>query len=256
MQRSLAILRFNLRLILTDPGPLVQTVATPLLLMAVMRSAQSVLLHAEGYPGANGAQQVVPGFTFMFAFFWVGSIGRMFFAEHGWGTWERLQTTPATRLEIMIGKLGPFFLLIVVQQILVFSVGAALFGLPLLHGRPFALIIVDVPLVLCVLALALALISLLGTLSQLEAIAQGVQMGFATLCGALIPLAALPRVVRDVAPVLPLYWPLHAARQILLAGKASSVALIAGAVLLGFAAVFGLIAASRFSFGQAKSVRV
>jgi len=33
------MLRFNLRLILTDPGPLIQFVVTPLVLMAVMRSA-------------------------------------------------------------------------------------------------------------------------------------------------------------------------------------------------------------------------
>ena len=256
MQRSLVILRFNLQLILTDPGPLVQFVATPLVLMAVMRSAQSVLLHGEGFPSANGSEQVVPGFTFMFSFFWVGYVGRSFFAEHGWGTWERLQTTPATRAEIMIGKLGPFFLIIVVQQALVFALGAVLFDLPLLSGRPFELIVADVPVVICTLSLALALVSLLGTLSQLEAIAQGLQMGFATLCGALIPLAALPGVVRDIAPALPLYWPLHAARQILLESKGFSAALIAGGAALGFAALFGLIAASRFSFGQAKSVRV
>jgi ABC-2 type transport system permease protein len=256
MQRSLAILSFNLRLILTDPGPLVQFVLTPVLLMAVIRPASAVLLHSEGFPHSNGSEQVVPGFTFMFAFFWVGFVGRMFYSEHGWGTWERLQTTPAVRAEIMVGKLAPFVLLVTVQQVAVFALGALLFGMPLAGGRAFALIFVTVPLVICVLALSLALISLLGTLSQLEAVGQAVEMGLATFCGALVPLVALPHIVREVAPALPLYWPLHAARQILLEGKGVGVALLAGAIELGFAALFALIAATRFSFGQAKSVQV
>jgi ABC-2 type transport system permease protein len=256
MQRSIVIARHNLRLILTDPGPLVQFVVTPLILMTVLRSAQKVLLHSEGFPSANGSEQVVPAFTFMFSFFWMGYVGRMFFAEHGWGTWERLQTTAATRAEIMVGKLVPFFLLMVVQQTFVFTVGALLFGLPARGGRILELFLVDVPLVTCVLTLALALISLLGTLAQLEAIAQGVQMGLATLCGALVPLAVLPHVVRSIAPALPLYWPLRAARRLILEGKGVEEALVAGAVLLGFAALFAAVAASRFSFGQAKSVRI
>jgi len=215
-----------------------------------------VLLHSEGFPKANGSEQVVPGFTFMFSFFWMGYVGRMFFAEHGWGTWERLQTTPATRTEIMVGKLAPFFLLVVLQQVIVFALGAVLLGLPLVGGRVFTLILVDVPLVVCVLTLALAMISLCGTLSQLEALALGLQMGFATFCGSLVPLVALPHIVREVAPVLPLYWALHAAREVLLEHNGGSGALIAGGVLLGFSALFALVAASRFSFGEAKSVRV
>ncbi len=256
MQRSLVIARYNLRMVLSDPGPLMQFVVTPLLLMAVLRLAQKVLLQSEGFISANGSEQVVPGFTFMFSFFWVGYIGRMFFSEHGWGTWERLQTTYASRAEIMAGKLAPFFLLILAQQVLVFTIGGLLYGLPFLGGRVLLLIIVMVPLVTCVLAFSLVLISLLGTLSQLEAAAQGVQMGLATFCGALVPLAALPKIVQDIAHGLPLYWPLHVARSVILEGKGIGVVIPSALALIGFTALFTAIAASRFSFGEAKSVKV
>jgi ABC-2 type transport system permease protein len=256
MRRSLVITKYNLRLLLSDPGPIFIFILTPLLLMAILKPAQSVLLHAEGFAHANGSEQIVPSFTGMFSFFWVGYIGRSFFAEHGWGTWERLQTTVATRTEIMVGKLAPAFLLIALQQVVVFGAGALLFGLPMRGGRVLELAIVDLPLIACVLTLTLTLVSLLGTLAQMDAAAAAIQMGFATLGGALVPSAALPSLARSIGYATPLYWPLHAARSVILEGKGLSVVLISAGILLGFSALLTVIAATRFSFGESKSVAV
>jgi ABC-2 type transport system permease protein len=68
---TLVIFRQNLRLLLGDPGPIVIFVLTPLLVMAILKPTQELVLAQQGFPHANGAEQVVPGFIVMFVFFWI-----------------------------------------------------------------------------------------------------------------------------------------------------------------------------------------
>jgi ABC-2 type transport system permease protein len=253
--RSLAVFRHNVRLLLGDPGPVFLFVVTPLLLMAIIKPASEALLHNEGFPDATGAEQVVPAFTVMFAFFWMGYIGRNFFAEHGWGTWERLQTTVASPVEIMVGKLLPGFVLILFQQIVLFVGGSLIFGLDS-KGPAWALVLVDIPLILVVLTLTLALVALTRTLAQMDAISQGLTMAFATLGGSLVPVAALPQWAQDIGPAVPSYHALEAARKVILEGDGVGAVLPYAGFLLAFAALFTFVAVLRFSFGEAKSVEV
>jgi hypothetical protein len=68
---TLVIFRQNLRPLLGDPGPIVIFVLTPLLVMAILKPTQELVLAQQGFPHANGAEQVVPGFIVMFVFFWI-----------------------------------------------------------------------------------------------------------------------------------------------------------------------------------------
>src|SRR3954447_19822173 len=95
-QRTLVFFRHNAKLVLSDPQPLILYVFVPLLVMAILKPAEKIILVDEGFHNANGAEQVVPAFVVMFSFFWMRSIGENFFVEHNWGTWERLQATSAT----------------------------------------------------------------------------------------------------------------------------------------------------------------
>ena len=81
-RRLLIISRHQAKLLLGNPGALVIFVIIPLLTMVIMKSTQKSALLGAGYRHVNGAEQAVPGFTVMFAFFWLVFVGRTFFAEH------------------------------------------------------------------------------------------------------------------------------------------------------------------------------
>lgn len=253
LQRVLVIARHNARLILADPGPIFVFLLTPLLVMAIIKPTQELVLLSRGFPDTNGSEQVVPGFTVMFAFFWLAFIGRTFFAEHGWGTWERLRATVASPVEIMAGKVLPAFVVIVVQVVLLFGLGSILFDLTS-AGPVLALAIVVVPLIACVLALTLALVAVCRTLTQIDALGNMLTMVFACVGGPLAPIAALPGWVETISPGTPSYWAIAASDKVILEGEGVGAVIVPALVLLLFTALFLAVAVTRFSFGQAKAI--
>jgi ABC-2 type transport system permease protein len=253
MRVVLAVSRHNARLLLGDPGPIVLFLFIPLLTMAVMRPTGKEILVSQGFEGANGAEQIVPGFAVMFAFFWIPFIGRNFLVEHGWGTWERLQTTPAGAARIMVGKLLPAFVIIGVQFTLLFGVGVLVFDMDS-AGPLLALVLVVLPLITTILALTVVLVAVCRTLAQIDAIGNLATLVFACLGGSLTPVAVLPQWAQDIAPATPAYWALKACRSVILEGDGVSAVLAPAGVLLLFTAGFAVIAVARFRIGEVKSI--
>lgn len=253
LKRVFVIFGQNVRLQLRDPGPVFVFILTPLLVMAVLRPTQAIVLVNRGFPDTNGSQQVVPGFTIMFMFFWMAFIGRSFFAEHGWGTWERLLTTPASKLEILIGKVLPAFFIIMVQVIILFTLSTFIFDMKS-QGPLVVLLLPGIALTMTVLALTVALVAFCRTLTQIDALANALTMVFACVGGSLATLAALPGWVQAIGPAVPSYWATKAGDDVILGGKGISAVIVPTLVLLGFAVLFGGLAATRFSFGQTKAI--
>lgn len=104
VRRILTIAWLDLRVIFRDPVPIVTLILMPLIVMAFIKPTYRVALIEEGYVDANGAEQAVPGFAIMFAFFLVGAVSFSFFREHGWNTWERLRASSTTSAEVMAGN--------------------------------------------------------------------------------------------------------------------------------------------------------
>ncbi|MBD0329777.1 MAG: ABC transporter permease [Thermoleophilia bacterium] len=253
LERTLVMAQHNIRLLLGDPGPAVIFILTPLLVMAILRDTAEVVLVQEGFAGANGAEQVVPGFTVMFSFFWVAFVGRTFFVEHGWGTWERLQSTSATGVEVLAGKLLPAFVAIAFQMVLLFVLGALLFDLDS-AGPILALALVAVPLIGAVLAFTVAVVGVVASLQQMEAVANLVMMLFAALGGALTPVFVLPTWAQEISPATPSYWALKASNEVILEGEGLSAVWGPAAVLVLFTAAFLLLAVAAFRMADTKAV--
>ena len=106
-RRSWAIIRHEMKALTDDPGSLIFLLVMPLLMMGLMKPLFGLSLQAEGFVGANGAEQAVPGMAAMFATFTGSFAGFTFFREHGWHTWDRLRASRATTPDIMTGKLVP-----------------------------------------------------------------------------------------------------------------------------------------------------
>jgi ABC-2 type transport system permease protein len=247
----ISIFRQQLRILLGDPGPIVIYLLAPLMMMAILKPAEEIVLVGQGFKEANGAEQVVPGMTAMFTFFWVRSVGSLFFTEHKWGTWERLQVSFANPVQLMLGKLLPIFMLIALQHVLLFGLGTLLFDLNA-NGTVLGLVPLFFALNVCVVMLGLALVAICRTSIQIDVISNILTILFATLGGALVPAFSLPQLGEDIAPATPTYWAMEGARAVILEGDGFSAVLVPTAVLFGFAALFAVIAARRFRFTDAK----
>ena len=117
------ILAHELRLAARDPLAVMVLVVFPIITMAFLKPAFRAALEQSGFPHANGAEQVVPGQAVVGAFFIVSLTTFAFFSEFGWMTWDRLRASPATSLEIVLGKAIPRVAMVLAQFVVVLGAG-------------------------------------------------------------------------------------------------------------------------------------
>lgn len=198
------------------------------------------MLRGEGYVTANGAEQAVPGMAVMFVFFLMGNIGISFFQERYWGTWQRIRSTHASDMEIVLGKVSPYCLLVVVQQVGLLVLGHWLFGLDLGHSVA-ALTAVAICLAACISTLGVALATIARTQQQMNAVQTVGMVALAGIGGLLSPAHLLPYWARVIAPATPTYWAMQGYQAVLLRGGQFSQVALPCAILVIFSAAFGVI---------------
>jgi ABC-2 type transport system permease protein len=219
--------------------------------MAFLKPMFALALGAHGYPGANGAEQVVPGQAVVNGFYVVGMTSFAFFAEYGWHTWDRLRASNATSLEIIVGKALPLLAVSAAQFGVIFAIGTPLFHL---HSRgPFpALVPLVAAFALCLVMLGVMITALCRTIQQVSAVSMGGLVLFGALGGALVPLEVLPRWARAVAPATPTYWVMRGFRSVILDGHSFPAIVLPCCVLAGMSLAFAAVSLRRFRFTDAK----
>ena len=250
-RRSWALIRHELKGLADDPGSVVFLLVMPLMMMALMKPLFGLSLQAEGFVGANGSEQAVPGMAAMFVTFTGSFAGFTFFREHGWHTWDRLRASRATTADIMIGKLTPTLLIALAQMFALFFLGVVLFDL-VITGPLEALTTLVVVFSLSMLAFGMAITSLARTSLQLNPFVNLFGILFAGVGGALVPLAVLPEWVHGAARRVPTYCAMEGFLAVILGGATMTDVLVPTAVLVGFTAVFVMITALRFRFEETK----
>jgi ABC-2 type transport system permease protein len=250
--QAAAVARQELRVLRQDPAPLTLLVFMPLLLIAFMQDAFRPVLVEEGFAGATGAEQAVPGMSVMFAFFLVGHVGFSFYREHGWATWERLRATAAPPAAIMAGKVVVPVFVCLLQLGVLFAVGVLAFGL-VIAGSLAGLALVAVAFAWSLVTLGVCVVALTRSIMQMNALSNLGAIVLAGLGGALMPLASLPSWAQAIGPGVPSYWAMRGFQDAILTESTLGDALLPAAVLLGFAGLFGALALVRFRFEETKT---
>lgn len=250
-RRSWALVRHELKALVDDPGSLVFLLVMPLLMMGLMKPLFGLSLQAEGFIGANGSEQAVPGMAAMFATFTASFAGFTFFREHGWRTWDRLRASRAATADIMVGKLAPTFLVAVVQIAGLFALGVVLFDL-VVTGSVLALVLVIVAFSASMLSFGTAITSLSRTSLQLNTYANLFGIVFAGIGGALVPIEVLPTWVQGAGKFVPTYWAMRGFLDVILDGASFSDVVVPTLILMVFTAVFTVVAAWKFRFEETK----
>jgi ABC-2 type transport system permease protein len=161
------------------------------------------------------------------------------------GNLELLITTPASSLDLMVGKLLPYVFIGLIQTTLVLGVGAVLFDVPI-NGGLGTLYLAALLFIAATLALGL----LVSTVAQTQM--QAFQMAFflllpsILLSGFIFPFEGMPRVARWIAQVLPLTHFNDLVRGIVLRGASLQDLQLPVYKLLAFLAVVLVVVTTRF----------
>ncbi len=223
----------------------------PLVTMAFLKPAFRPALVQAGHPHANGAEQVVPGQATLSAFFVVSLVTFAFFAEHWWGTWDRLRASQATSLEIVLGKAIPRVAVGIAQFVVILAAGVVVFDLHI-RGDALALAPLVVTFLVCLVLLGVAVTALCRTAQQANAFGIVGMVLFGAIGGALVPFSVLPGWARTIAPVTPTYWAMRGFRSVILDGQGLSGVTTPILVLGAMAVAFVVVALWRFRFDQPK----
>ena len=250
-RRSWALIRHELKALTDDPGSLVFLLIMPLLMMGLMKPLFGLSLQAEGFLGANGAEQAVPGMAAMFVTFTGSFAGFTFFREHGWHTWDRLRASQATTPDIMFGKLAPTMIVAVAQMFALFALGVVLFDLTI-TGSFLGLSLIVVAFSLAMLSFGMAITSLSRTSLQLNTYVNLAGIVFAGVGGALVPITVLPGWVQNAARLTPTYWAMDGFLEVILEGAGVADVVFPTLILLAFTGAFTALTAARFRFEESK----
>lgn len=245
------ILAHEGRVLRRDPLPIMVLIVFPIIMMAFLEPAFRPALVQAGYPSASGAEQVVPGQAAMSAFFIVSLVTFAFFYEFAWATWDRLRASPASSLEIVLGKAIPRVAMALAQFVVVLGAGVVLFDLHI-RGDVIALIPLVLTFSICLVLLGVAVTAICRTAQQASSFSYAGMVLFGSIGGALVPISVLPDWARTIAPVTPTYWVMRGFRSVILDGRGLGAVAAPVVVLLAMAALFGVIALSRLRFDETK----
>ena len=245
------IVAHELRLAVRDPISIMVLVGFPIVTMAFLQRAFRPVLVQRGYEGATGAEHVVPGQATMGAFFIVAMVTFAFFAEHGWGTWDRLRASAAGPLEIVLGKSIPRVALVLAQFALIFGVGFLAMHLHV-RGSAIALVPLAVVYSVCLVLLGVAVTAVCRTAQQANAIAFAGMVMFGAIGGAFVPLEVLPGWARAIGPATPTYWTMRGFRSVILDGRGFAAIVTPVGVLIAMTLGFVLVAVARLRFDDRK----
>jgi len=251
LRRLGVILRHELRLSMRDPFSVMVLVVFPIITMAFLKPAFRAALQQSGFPHANGAEQVVPGQAVVGAFFIVGVTTFAFFSEFAWTTWDRLRASPATSLEIVLGKAIPRVAMVLAQFVVVLGIGVLLFDLHI-RGNALALIPLVVVFSISLVLLGVAVTAICHTLQQANSFAYVGMVLFGAIGGALVPFNVLPRWAKAVAPATPTYWAMRGFRSVILGGEGLGAMAAPIAALGAMSVLFVLISLRRLRFDETK----
>jgi ABC-2 type transport system permease protein len=205
---TMAEIQYGIRAVLHDSGVLegadlelrqaaeAQTMGVIWTQVQEMRQNPLITVSSENLAGEevtgewNPFSVAMPQFATMFAFFLVAFMAEKLLEEKEAGTFRRLMASPMHRGCVIAGKMLAYMVIVFLQVLLLFAVGALFFEMPL-GGSPDGLLLLTLVLALAATALGMLIGTLARTSQQAGTI--GVVLGMVLMvAGGAIALGSLP----------------------------------------------------------------
>lgn len=165
--------------------------------------------------------------------------------EYDRGTMEQLIVTPLRPLDIILGKLLPFFIIGTVDVFLIFAVTRFWFKLPL-RGSFLLLLGLSFVYMLSTLGIGLFISTITRTPQQAMLTSFFFMIPMMMLSGFVFPIENMPRFFQGLTYVIPLRYYLVILRGIFLKGVGLAALYDEALWLLGLAVAINLLSVSRF----------
>lgn len=220
--------------LVTPPGGNVQVAVYPAVQRAVRRVARdhalagvdrvevATAVHAvapaQAAPRLSNVSERALGFTVMFVMAVVFSMSGVILEERQKGTWGRLLTTPATRVQVVAGYVTSFFVTGLFQFAVLVGASTLLFRVA--WGPLFPLAAMAAALVLCAAGLGLFLAGLVRTAEQQRIAGSIVVIATSMLGGVYWPLELVSSTMRRIGYLMPQAWAMDGFREVMLRGGA------------------------------------
>ncbi|MEZ5252473.1 MAG: ABC transporter permease [Microthrixaceae bacterium] len=186
---------------------------------------------------------------------WAVAMGATFGAAMPFVTWRtskllrRIRLAPVSTEAIIASRLLVSIVAAMLQMVVFVGVGMAMFDLSL-TGSWY----MTIPLILCATLAFSAIGMIAGAIASTAEAASGlanvIVLPMAFLSGSFLPLDGAPSWMVTISKFLPLGQLNRGMLDVMVRGQGPSAALGPMVALLGFAAVFGLIAARMFRWGD------
>jgi len=201
----------------------------------------------------NTTQQNVPSYALFGVFFICQVIGLSFIREKQDGTFRRLLVAPLSKSALLIGKLLPYYLVNLIQIVLIFAAGiwiVPLLGNPALNlgAHPEALIVVSLATAAAASGLGLLVAALVKTPEATGGLGALIAVMMAAIGGCFVPAFVMPNFMQTLSKIVPHSWALQGYQDVLIRGYGIGQVMPEVGVLLLFAAVFFGFALWRFRF--------
>jgi ABC-2 type transport system permease protein len=213
----------------------------------VIETTSSVV--PEVKDGGMSLAQNSPGFMLQFAIAGLLTAAQMIVAERKSRTLQRLLTTSARRIHILIGHYLAIFVLVFSQFIILIAFGQLALKVEYMRA-PSATLLVAFSSALCISAMGL----LIGVIAKSEE--QAVTFSivpmfvFAGLGGAWVPLEVTGETFQIIGHLTPVAWAMDGFKNVIVRGFGLESVLIPAGALAVYAVVFFALAAWRLSAAE------
>jgi ABC-2 type transport system permease protein len=201
-------------------------------------------MNVEVFP--DSYQQNVPGYTVLGVFFIVGTMASSILQEKQDGTFRRLLVAPIPKPVLLAGKILPYYLVNLVQVVIMFSVAYLLFGMELV--QPVALGLIGLALAAAATGLGVLVATVGRTNAQVGGLSMLLTLTLSALGGCMVPSFVMPGFMQTLSGLTPHYWAIQGFQDALVRGYGVGGVWPEAAALLGFAAAFFLLGVWRFRF--------
>ena len=161
------------------------------------------------------------------------------------GTIEQLLMTPATATEITVAKIGPLFLLLVAEIILILMTGYVVFSVPM-RGSLLLLVLAGSMCVLAGIGIGITVATFTRSQQQAQLMAFFINPPISMLSGATYPIEGMPEWLRPVTLLNPVRHFSIIARGVMLKGVGVEVLYPNLLALLGISLLLIAISSWRF----------
>ncbi len=161
------------------------------------------------------------------------------------GTMENLLSMPVTPIEVMLGKVLPYFIVGAVQVVVVLTAARLIFGVPFI-GSIWLLLLGVFIFVMALVVLGYVFSTLARTQMQAMQLTFFYFLPSILLSGFMFPFRGMPVWAQWIGEALPLTHFLRMIRAVMLKGADLQAVAQPIAAMIGFAIVFSLLALSRF----------